>query len=78
MDHRFDTPQAHIGHASGLYGAGAASGQTAAVSAAAALGARPTLDSADLFGGGNEVHIVHGDALYRLRRTALGKLILTK
>ena len=25
-----------------------------------------------------EVHIAHGDAVYRLRQTALGKLILTK
>jgi hemin uptake protein HemP len=36
------------------------------------------LDSGQLFGAGSEVEIIHGAALYRLRRTALGKLILTK
>jgi len=36
------------------------------------------LDSGALFGAGSEVEIIHGAALYRLRRTALGKLILTK
>lgn len=40
--------------------------------------ALPRLDSAQLFGGGNEVHIAHAGAVYRLRITALGKLILTK
>ena len=34
--------------------------------------------SDDLFAGANEVHIEHGGALYRLQRTSLGKLILTK
>ncbi|MDZ7855805.1 hemin uptake protein HemP [Sphaerotilus sp.] len=38
----------------------------------------PRLSSAQLFGQGSEVHIEHGDALYRLRITSLGKLILTK
>lgn len=49
---------------------------------AVAAGTRPhgraVFDSDQIFGGADEVHIVHGDALYRLRRTALGKLILTK
>lgn len=36
------------------------------------------LASAQLFDGAPEVEIAHGDALYRLRVTALGKLILTK
>jgi hemin uptake protein HemP len=36
------------------------------------------LASASLFGGDNEVEIEHGKAIYRLRLTALGKLILTK
>ncbi len=34
--------------------------------------------SDELFAGANEVHIEHGGALYRLQRTSLGKLILTK
>ena len=34
--------------------------------------------SADLFGSGQEVEIEHGQAVYRLRLTSLGKLILTK
>lgn len=36
------------------------------------------LDSAALFGGRDEVLIVHGGETYRLRRTRQGKLILTK
>lgn len=32
----------------------------------------------DLFGDTDEILIEHGDMLYRLRRTSLGKLILTK
>ena len=34
--------------------------------------------TADLFGPAQEVEIEHGQAVYRLRRTSLGKLILTK
>jgi hemin uptake protein HemP len=34
--------------------------------------------SADLFGPLHEIEIEHGQAVYRLRRTSLGKLILTK
>lgn len=36
------------------------------------------LSSEQLFGGAVEVQIRHGGALYRLKQTALGKLILTK
>lgn len=36
------------------------------------------LQSADLFGPGQEIEIEHGQAIYRLRLTSLGKLILTK
>jgi hemin uptake protein HemP len=36
------------------------------------------IDSAALFGSAVEVQIVHRGTLYRLRQTALGKLILTK
>ncbi len=38
----------------------------------------PRYRSEILFGGANEVQIEHDAQLYRLRRTALGKLILTK
>ncbi len=41
-------------------------------------GAARRFDSTALFAGAQEVEIVHDDAIYRLRRTALGKLILTK
>lgn len=41
-------------------------------------GARRRLRSDALFGGANEIQIEHGGALYRLRITSLGKLILTK
>jgi len=34
--------------------------------------------SEDLFAGAVEVQIEHREQVYRLRRTALGKLILTK
>ena len=36
------------------------------------------IDSADVFGTASEVLIRHGNVDYRLRRTSLGKLILTK
>lgn len=36
------------------------------------------LSSHSLLGSQRQVEIVHGDAVYRLRLTALGKLILTK
>jgi hemin uptake protein HemP len=55
----------------------------AAASAAPAAGpslseARPLWRSEQLFGPLREISIQHGDAIYRLRQTALGKLILTK
>jgi len=34
--------------------------------------------SAALFGPEQEIEIEHGQAIYRLRQTSLGKLILTK
>ena len=34
--------------------------------------------STELFGQASEIEIEHGQAVYRLRRTSLGKLILTK
>lgn len=36
------------------------------------------VSSAQLFAGAHEVQIDHHGAIYRLRQTALGKLILTK
>jgi len=37
-----------------------------------------SITSDQLFAGADEVHIEHRGALYRLQRTSLGKLILTK
>jgi hemin uptake protein HemP len=45
--------------------------------AAAAAGPR-RVASDDLFAGAVEVQIEHREQVYRLRRTSLGKLILTK
>ncbi len=39
---------------------------------------RRQLSSEQLFAGLSEIEIQHGEAVYRLRRTSLGKLILTK
>jgi hemin uptake protein HemP len=36
------------------------------------------LSSDQLFNGAHELHIEHRGTIYRLRRTSLGKLILTK
>lgn len=44
---------------------------------AAAASHRP-IPSTDLFRGAVELQILHRDQIYRLRQTALGKLILTK
>lgn len=43
-----------------------------------ALPLQPVWRSQELLQGRPEVRIVHGTEVYRLRRTALGKLILTK
>jgi len=43
-----------------------------------ATGAVPRLPSRAIFSGAQEVEIEHNGAVYRLRQTALGKLILTK
>lgn len=53
----------------------------AALSDPAAAGTRPgirRIDSTELFNGAPEVEIEHQGQVYRLRRTSLGKLILTK
>lgn len=39
---------------------------------------RREVTSAELLGGGREIHIRHGGEIYTLRRTSNGKLILTK
>ncbi len=47
----------------------------------AASSAQPAvqrIDSARLFAGAQELQIEHHGVLYRLKQTALGKLILTK
>lgn len=38
----------------------------------------PRWHSTELLANGGEARILHGDQVYRLRLTALGKLILTK
>lgn len=48
------------------------------VPAAASAAARPHWRSEQLFGPLEEIQIAHGTAVYRLRKTSLGKLILTK
>ena len=40
--------------------------------------ARSRWRSTELFGSAQEIEIEHGQAVYRLRLTSLGKLILTK
>lgn len=51
---------------------------TPAPAALAARMAGPRWRSDELLAGADEVLIAHGDAVYRLRRTGTGKLILTK
>jgi hemin uptake protein HemP len=41
-------------------------------------GRRTRWDTASLFAGAHEIEIQHAGAVYRLRITSLGKLILTK
>lgn len=41
-------------------------------------GSVPALDSAEIFQGGKEIVIRHGEELYRLRLTSSNKLILIK
>jgi hemin uptake protein HemP len=62
-------------------------GSTGPTTAHADLAARPPrprpngprrLDSDSLFAGAVEIEIEHQDQVYRLRKTSLGKLILTK
>ena len=55
-----------------------AAGPSLAPGTAPAMSALRRVNSDELLGGARELEIAHGDALYRLRLTALGKLILTK
>jgi hemin uptake protein HemP len=45
---------------------------------AAGVPAHRRWDSKELFGSDHEIEIEHGQSVYRLRLTSLGKLILTK
>jgi hemin uptake protein HemP len=58
----------------------AAAGDAPATAPPQAEGTRrpARVSSAQLFQGATELQIEHRGALYRLRQTALGKLILTK
>jgi hemin uptake protein HemP len=58
--------------------AAAASGAAPTAAAAATSASSVRLSSARLFGASQEVLIEHRGTLYRLRKTSLGKLILTK
>ncbi|AKJ28901.1 hypothetical protein AAW51_2210 [Caldimonas brevitalea] len=53
-------------------------GALATGSAVSLPSALPTLPSSSLLGGHKSVQIEHNGALYQLRTTKLGKLILTK
>ena len=55
----------------------ATAGAETAVAGRSAQGQR-RLISQQLLGDSNEVEILHGESIYRLRLTSLGKLILTK
>ena len=57
---------------------GAEDGRKLGPSAPAAAPTSRRWRSTDLFGPAHEVEIEHGQAVYRLRLTSLGKLILTK
>lgn len=49
-----------------------------AMAGPAAKAEAPRWSSEALLDGGHQAEIVHGDQVYRLRLTSLGKLILTK
>ncbi len=75
MDHLPPTQHAHL---TPLNGEKKASIQGAQASLAAGAGGLIRLSSAWLFRSAKEIEIEHRGDLYRLRQTALGKLILTK
>jgi hemin uptake protein HemP len=49
-----------------------------AATAATAASKRGEITSAELLRGAREIRILHADAIYTLRQTSKGKLILTK
>ena len=75
MDHLPPTPHAHV---VSLSGEKKASTQGAHASLVAGAGGLIRLSTAWLFQSAKEIEIEHRGDLYRLRQTALGKLILTK
>jgi hemin uptake protein HemP len=75
MDH---LPPTHHAHLAPLNGEKKTSTQGAQASLAAGAGGLIRLSTAWLFRSAKEIEIEHRGDLYRLRQTALGKLILTK
>jgi len=75
MDHLSPPHHAHV---ISLNGEKKASTQGAQASLAAGAGGLIRLSTAWLFRSAKEIEIEHRGDLYRLRQTALGKLILTK
>jgi hemin uptake protein HemP len=75
MDH---LPPTHHAHVISLNGEKKASIQGAQAPLVAGPGGLIRLSTAWLFQSAKEIEIEHHGYLYRLRQTALGKLILTK
>jgi hemin uptake protein HemP len=73
-----DLPTTHQAHLLALNGEKKASIQGAQASLVAGSGGLIRLSTAWLFQSAKEIEIEHHGYLYRLRQTALGKLILTK
>ena len=73
-----DLPTTHQAHLRALNGEKKASIQGAQASLVAGSGGLIRLSTAWLFQSAKEIEIEHHGYLYRLRQTALGKLILTK
>jgi|GEM_PF-668933 hemin uptake protein HemP len=73
-----DSPTTHQAHLLALNGEKKASIQGAQASLVTGSGGLIRLSTAWLFQSAKEIEIEHHGYLYRLRQTALGKLILTK
>lgn len=73
-----DSPTTHQAHFLALNGEKKASIQGAQASLVTGSGGLIRLSTAWLFQSAKEIEIEHHGYLYRLRQTALGKLILTK
>lgn len=72
-----ERPDTGFGQRRGTLEPGAGVG-VPALAATAVTGTVSRLPSQALFAGAQEVEIEHNGAVYRLRQTSLGKLILTK